>query len=131
MTLYLSWVAVAQSLDGKLPEAFATIEKALQVNPEELAWRPAAIRIRGKLRHQFGQIDEAENDFRDAVALAQQIGAKAWELRAAMSLVTILKKRGDFGGARDMLEPLYASFTEGFDTSDLKDAKALLDELTE
>ena len=129
MTLYLSWVAMAQSLDGNMPEALATIEKALQVNPEELVWRPDAIRIRGELQLRLGHADQAEADFRDAIALAQKIGAKAWELRAAMSLVRMLKARGDLTAARDLLAPLYASFTEGFDTMDLKDAKALLKEL--
>jgi predicted ATPase len=129
MTLYLSGLAVAQSLDGKVPAALATIEKALQVNPEELAWRPDAIRIRGELQLSLGQVDAAEADFRDARALAQKIGAKALELRAAMSLVRMLRKRGDLAEARNMLTPLYSSFTEGFDTIDLKDAEALLKEL--
>jgi class 3 adenylate cyclase/tetratricopeptide (TPR) repeat protein len=131
MTLYLSWVAVAQSLDGKVPEAFATIENALQVNPEELAWRPEATRIRGELRCRLGQTDGAEVDFHDAIALAQKIGAKAWELRAAMSLVRMLTKRGDLAEARDLLGPLFASFTEGFDTADLIESKGLLDKLNE
>jgi len=131
MSLYLSWMAVAQSLDGKVPEALVTIEKALQVNPDELAWRPDAIRIRGELRRRLGQTDGAEADFRDAIALAQKIGAKAWELRAVMNLARMLRKRGELAEARDLLAPLYASFTEGFDTIGLKDAKALLDELHE
>jgi len=108
-----------------------TIDKALQVNPEELAWRPDALRVRGELRLKLGQTGAAETDFRDANALALKIGAKAWALRAAMSLVRILRGRGNFAEARDLLEPLYSSFSEGFDTADLKDAKALLDELAE
>jgi class 3 adenylate cyclase len=131
MTAYLSWIAVAQSLDGKMPEALATIEDALQVNPEEIAWRPEAIRIRGELRCRLGQTDKAEVDFHDAFALAQKIGAKAWELRITMSLVRMLIKRGDLAEARDLLGPLYARFTEGFDTADLKESKALLDQLNE
>ena len=131
MTLYLSWVAVAQSLDGKVPEALVTIEQALQVNPEELAWRPEAIRIRGELRRTLGQTDGAEADFRAAIVLAQKIGAKAWELRAAMSLVRLLQKRGDLVEARDLLGPLFASFGEGFDTADLIESKALLDNLNQ
>ena len=129
MTVYLSWVAMAQSLDGKIPEALATIEKALQVNPEELAWRPDALRIRGELQLRVGRPDAAEADFREAIALAQKIGAKALELSAAMGLARMLKARGDLTDARDLLSPLYASFTEGFDTIDLKDTKALLNEL--
>ena len=56
--------------------------------------------------------------------------AKAWELRATMSLVRLLDKRGRRGEARTMLAHIYGWFTEGFDTADLKDAKALLDELS-
>jgi len=128
MTLYLSWVAVAQSLDGKVPEALVTIDRALQVNPEELAWRPEALRVRGELRRRLDKIDEAETDFRAAIALAQKMGAKAWELRAAMSLVRMLRERGDLAEARDLLGPLFASFTEGFDTADMVESKALLAE---
>jgi tetratricopeptide (TPR) repeat protein len=128
-TLFLSWFALAQSLDGKVPEALATIEKALQVNPDELAWRPDAIRMRGELQLRVDQADAAESDFRDAIALAQKIGAKAWELRAAMSFARMLRKRGKLAEACDLLAPLYMSFTEGFDTVDLKDSKELLDEL--
>ena len=79
MPLFLSWAAMAHSFDGKVPEALATIEKALQVNPEELVWRPDAIRIRGDCSSDWvGRAAEA--DSRDAIALAQKIGAKAWEL---------------------------------------------------
>ena len=72
----------------------------------------------------------AERDFREAVALARQIGGRAWELRSAMNLARMLRLRGDLVEARSVLEPLYSSFTEGFDTADLKDAKALLTELS-
>jgi class 3 adenylate cyclase/tetratricopeptide (TPR) repeat protein len=129
MTLYLSWLAEAQSLDNRVPDALATIEKALQVNPAEVAWRPEAIRIRGELRQGLGHTEGAEADFRTAIALAQKIGAKGWELRAAMNVVRMLRKRGELTEARDLLTPLYSSFTEGFDTADLNDAKVLLDEL--
>ena len=112
-----------------MPDALATIEKALQVNPAEVAWRPEAIRIRGELRQGLGHTEGAEADFRTAIALAQKIGAKGWELRAAMNVERMLRKRGELTEARDLLTPLYSSFTEGFDTADLNDAKVLLDEL--
>ena len=131
MTLYLSWLAEAQSLDNRVPDALATIEKALQVNPAEVAWRPEALRLRGELRRRLGRIDGAEADFRAAIALAHEIGAKAWELRAAISLVRMLRERGDLAEARNLLGPLFASFTEGFDTADLMESKALLDSLNE
>jgi class 3 adenylate cyclase/tetratricopeptide (TPR) repeat protein len=129
MTLYLCWVAIAQSLDGKMPEALATIEKALQTNPEELTWRPDLIRIRGELRRRLGQTDAAEADFRKAITCAQKMSAKAFEMRATTSLVRLLAKQRKRDEARAMLADIYGWFTEGFDTADLKDAKALLDEL--
>jgi class 3 adenylate cyclase/tetratricopeptide (TPR) repeat protein len=129
MTPCLSWVAMVQSLNGKVTEALATIEESLVVNPAELCWRPDAIRVRGELRLKVGQTEAAEADFRGAIALAKKIGAKAWELRAAMSLTQILRNRRDSQQTRSLLAPLYSSFTEGFDTADLKDAKALLDDL--
>jgi tetratricopeptide (TPR) repeat protein len=129
MTLYLSWIGVSQWLDGKVPEALATIEKALQVNPAELSWRPDTIRLRVELHWRLGHAQQAERDFREAIAIAQKIGAKAWELRAAMSLAKTLRKRGEIIQARELLSTLYSGFTEGFDTPDLKDAKSLLAEL--
>ena len=129
MTLFGSSVAVAEALDGNVSRALETVEKALQMNPAELSWRPEAIRIRGELRLRLNQGGAAERDFREAVELARQIGASAWELRSAMNLARMLRLRRDIVEARSLLEPLYSSFTEGFDTADLKDAKALLDEL--
>jgi predicted ATPase len=61
--------------------------------------------------------------------LSQKMSAKTLELRAATSLARMLQARSDLVAARDLLFPLYNWFTEGFDTADLKDAKALLDEL--
>src|SRR5258708_220393 len=66
---------------------------------------------------------------REAVALAKQMDAKAWELRATTSLARLLAQQGRRDEARTMLAEIYNWFTEGFDTADLKDAKALLDEL--
>jgi tetratricopeptide (TPR) repeat protein len=131
MTLFGSSVAVAEALDGNVSRALETVEKALQMNPAELSWRPEAIRIRGELRLRLDQGGAAERDFREAVALARQIGACALELRSAMNLARMLRLRRDIVEARSVLEPLYSSFTEGFDTADLKDAKALLEELSD
>jgi predicted ATPase len=71
----------------------------------------------------------AESDFREAVALAQKMSAKAWELRATTSLARLLAQQGRRDQARAVLAEIYNWFTEGFDTADLKDAKALLDQL--
>ena len=129
MALYLCWVALAQSLEGKVTQALETIEKAMLANPDELVWRPETRRIQGELRCRLGRTEEAEADFRDAINFAQKIGSKAWELRATTSLAGMLRERGDIDAARAMLAEIYNWFTEGFDTPDLRDAKALLDEL--
>jgi predicted ATPase len=62
--------------------------------------------------------------------MARNMGAKAWELRATMSLARVLSSKGNRDEARRMLAEIYGWFTEGFDTADLKEAKALLDELS-
>jgi len=64
-----------------------------------------------------------------ALAVARQQEAKSWELRAAMSLARLWRDQGKVQEARELLAPIYGWFTEGFDTRDLKEAKALLGEL--
>ena len=64
------------------------------------------------------------------IGIACQQQAKSWELRAATSLARLWQQQGKQGEARELLAPVYNWFTEGFDTADLKDAKALLDELS-
>ena len=67
--------------------------------------------------------------FERALAVARQQQAKSWELRAAMSLARLWRDQGKVQQARELLAPVYGWFTEGFDTRDLKEAKALLEEL--
>ena len=73
---------------------------------------------------------EATRCFGDAIEVARRQGAKSLELRATMSLARLLTKQGRLNEARTMLAEIYNWFTEGFDTADLKDAKALLEELS-
>jgi len=73
---------------------------------------------------------EAGRAFRTAIEVARQQGAKSSELRATTSLARLLAKQGKRREACTMLAEIYGWFTEGFDTADLKDAKALLDELS-
>jgi predicted ATPase len=73
---------------------------------------------------------EAEESFRRAIVIARERQAKIFELRAAMSLSRLWKRQGKRDAAREMLEEIYGWFTEGFDTADLQEAKALLAELT-
>jgi len=72
---------------------------------------------------------KAEDSFRTALAIAREQGTRGYELRAATSLARLWHEQGRRDEARDLLAPLYASFTEGFDTADLKDAAKLLAEL--
>jgi len=73
---------------------------------------------------------EAEADFRRAVDVARSQDARSLELRATMSLARLLNKQGKRDEARAMLAEIYNWFTEGFDTADLMDAKALIEELS-
>ena len=73
--------------------------------------------------------DEGADLFESALAVARKQQAKSWELRAAMSMARLWRDQGKRDKARDLLAPVYGWFTEGFDTLDLKEAKALLDEL--
>jgi predicted ATPase len=129
ITEQLTLLAEAIALDGRLPDALSAVEDALQANSEELVFRPHTLVCRGELLQRIGQAQRAETDFREAIALAQKMSAKAWELRATMSLARLLRDTSRPEEARAMLAEIYGWFTEGFDTRDLKDAKALLDEL--
>jgi tetratricopeptide (TPR) repeat protein len=129
ISLLTASLAEAQESGGAVAEALETAEQALQVNPDLLASRPEMLRLRGDLRLKLGQTELAEADFREAIALAQRMSAKTLELRATMSLARPLAKVGRREEARTMLTKIYGWFTEGFDTRDLKDAKALLEEL--
>jgi predicted ATPase len=128
-TGFTAWLAEAQGREGAIAEALETVEQALRANPDVLWHQPSALRLRGELRIKQGQMELAEADFREAISLALNMSAKAWELRATMSLARLLDEQGRRNEARTMLAAIYGWFTEGFDTSDLKDAKVLLDEL--
>lgn len=129
LTSYLTFLAAAQQKAGTLDDAFESIEQALSVNPAIVIARPEALRTRGELRLLNGQAGPAEADFRASIALARSIGARALELRATMSLTRLLESQGRRDEACGMSREIYNCFTEGFDTTDLKEAEALLDRL--
>ena len=79
---------------------------------------------------QSGNEDEVENHYTKAIDIAQRQNARSWELRAMMSLARLWQKQGKKTEAHKKLAEIYDWFTEGFDTQDLKDAKALLEELS-
>jgi predicted ATPase len=78
-----------------------------------------------------GTVSEAETAMQQAIDVARRQNAKSWELRGAMSLARLRRQQGRPQEAAALLAPILGWFTEGFDTADLKDAKALLDKLTE
>ena len=86
-------------------------------------------RQKGQLMLRQGQAEAAAELYRKALDVAADQEAKLWELRAAICLARLHRDQGRRAEACDLLAPLYGWFTEGFDTSDLKEAKALLDEL--
>jgi len=130
ISAFTASLAAALEREGSIREALETVEQALRANPDELVYQPEILATRGELRLKEGQIELAEGDFREAIALAQRMDAKAYELRATMSLARLLASHRRRDEARTMLAEIFGWFTEGFDTGDLKDAKALLDELS-
>jgi class 3 adenylate cyclase/tetratricopeptide (TPR) repeat protein len=122
-------LAQAQKAEGAIVDALSTVERALRLNPDENAFRPGALTFRSELRLELGQPELAEEGFHEAIALAKGMGARVFELRATMSLARLLASQGRRPEAQTMLADIYNWFTEGFDTPDLKEAKALLEEL--
>ena len=117
------------------------ITKGLEALAEGLAtvaqsrvrwWEAELYRLRGELLLQqtVAQPEEAEVCFQQALAVARRQQAKSWELRAAMSLSRLWQQQGKRAEAHELLAPVYGWFTEGFDTADLQEAKALLEELS-
>jgi predicted ATPase len=111
---------------GALAEAMAAADEH-----EIRHYEPEMHRLKGELllRRDHSKTSEAQSCFRRAVEIARKQSAKSLELRATMSLARLFAKQGKRDEARAMLTEIYGWFTEGFDTADLKDAKALLDEL--
>jgi len=94
-------------------------------------WEAEVHRVAGEIALKSSEPDakKAEAYFNRALAVARQQQAKSWELRAAMSLARLWRDQGKAHQARELLAPVYGWFTEGFDTRDLNEAKALLEEL--
>jgi predicted ATPase len=118
---------------GNTDEALTALEAAV-VHFDctgDAHWEPEIHRLMGDLllRRNPGVPDRAEACYRRALERARSQQAKSWELRAATSLARLWRDQGRPAAARELLAPVYGWFTEGFGTADLKDAKALLDEL--
>ena len=131
MPLYIALLAGACVIAGQIEEGVAQLDQALQlVERTGERWFAAELdRQRGRLLLRQGHPEAAEELYRKALGIAREQEAKLWELRAAASLARLWRDQGRRAAARDLLAPVYGWFAEGFGTPDLKEAKALLDEL--
>jgi predicted ATPase len=120
---------------GDVDGALALIDEILaQIERpgwEERYYYAEALRIKGSLRSRKGDPAGAERCYVASLDWARQQQAKSWELRTATSYARLMRDQGRAREAYALLAPIYGWFTEGFDTFDLKEAKTLLDELTE
>jgi predicted ATPase len=133
MPWYLSCLAIAYAKLGQHDDAWCRIGEAMAaVETTKEKWCEVEIhRTRGEIALMSPERDaaKAEACFERALAIARSQQAKSWELRAAKSMARLWRDQGKRDEARELLAPVYGWFTEGFDTLDLKQAKALLDEL--
>jgi predicted ATPase len=131
--LWLSYLAKAYAELGQFDDAWRCTGEAMSaVATTKERWCEAEVyRTAGEIALKSPQPDaaKAEKYFERAFAVARRQQAKSWELRAAMSLARLWRDQGKTVEARELLAPVYGWFTEGFDTRDLKEAKALLEEL--
>ena len=131
--LHLGLIAEGLALDGRAKEGLALLDKSLSRAAEtgEFAAEAELRRLQGELLQRLGtaNADTAEAAFTQAVSVARRQGSRGYELRAATSLARLWQDQGRRPEARDLLAPVYGWFTEGSDTADLREAKALLDEL--
>jgi predicted ATPase len=129
---FFALLAGAYEIEGQADEAATLLDDALQiVERTKQRWLAAELnRLKGKLLLRRGHSETADQLYRKALSIAQEQRAKLWELRVAASLARLHCDQHRRKEARDLLAPVYGWFTEGFDTQDLKSAKALLDELS-
>ena len=133
LPVVLTHLARAYAEVGQIDDAWRCIGEATSaVETSGEIWCEAEVnRVAGEIALKSRQPDEAkaEGYFETALSVARQRQAKSLELRAAMSLARLWRDQGKREEACDLLAPVYGWFTEGFDTLDLKETKALLDEL--
>jgi class 3 adenylate cyclase/predicted ATPase len=129
---HIALLAAAYEIAGQIDEGLTLLNDALQI-VERTGERLLAAelnRLKGQLLLRQGHPEAAEELYRKALSIAREQEAKLWELRAAISLARLRRDQDRLAEARDLLAPVYGWFTEGFATPDLKEAKALLDQLT-
>jgi predicted ATPase/class 3 adenylate cyclase len=135
LTFFLALLAQTQQELGLTQEGITTLHDALRRvgKTGERYYEPELYRLKGEILLKLGDAytSEARTCFLHAIEVAREQSAKSWELRATASLVRLLEKEGRREEAQAVLAQIYNWFTEGFDTADLTEAKALLEELSE
>jgi len=129
-----SSLAEALARQGDVDGGLALIEEALaqieRTGWNERVWLPEVLRLKGWMLMQAARSADAERELRASIECARRQKAKSWELRSSTTLAELMAADGRRDAARDLLSPIYDWFTEGFDTHDLKAARARLDELS-
>ena len=128
---FISLHAAACKIEGQIETSMTLVNEALQIAERtgERWFLSELNRLKGQLLLRQRHTETAEELYRKALSVAQEQNAKLWELRAATSLARLRREQGRRTEACDLLAPVYDWFTEGFETADLKEAKAVLDEL--
>ncbi len=130
---FLGLQAEAYGRAKRIDDGLGSVAEALALadETEQHCWQAELSRVKGELLLAVSSNNhaEAERCFSQALEIARAQQAKSWELRAAMSLARLWQQQRKETAARDLLAPVHGWFTEGFDTADLKEAKALLEEL--
>ena len=131
MPTNIALLAGACEIAEQAEEALTLLDEALQIAGRTgERWLAAELhRHKGQLLLRQGHTEAAAELYRKALVIAEEQGAKQWELRAAASLARLRSDQGRRAEAHDLLASVYGWFTEGFDTADLKEAKALLNAL--
>jgi len=129
MPHHIDLLARAFDITGQIAEGLSHLDEGLRiVERTGERWYEAELnRHKGQLLLRQGHSKAAEELYRQALSIAREQEAKLWELRAAVNLARLLNDQGQHVEARELLAPVYGWFTEGFETPDLKEAKALLD----
>jgi DNA-binding winged helix-turn-helix (wHTH) protein/predicted ATPase len=128
---HIALLAGAHEIAGQIDQASALLDDALHVAERTgERWLASELnRHKGRLLLRQGRPDEAEDLYRNSLSVARDQQAKLWELRSATALARLWRDQNRRDEGRDLLAPVCGWFTEGFETSDLKEAKALLDDL--
>jgi predicted ATPase len=128
----LARLSEALALQGEHEAALAAAREGLEAREKtgNRQWEPELQRLAGVALSGLNRLEDAERALQEALRVARTQRAKAYELRAAMSLARLWGEQGRRTEAREVLAPVYGWFTEGFDTADLREGRKLLDELT-